>query len=198
MAGTAKRLAKPSGPRQADTVMSRFSILAAVLVLTACGSREAEAPQSEEQAAQEFGAKVRGGILDGSIPTTRATPVPAPPRKAEVQPGTQVNPEVAARSGKAPPRPSWSASCGIKSGEQTYQGPCAFYPEASGDFSLARSDGAEMMPNVASISVGLVGDGRAEVVSRTPAGKTRRWGYATQPEGYPDCWQGPNFSVCAS
>jgi len=175
-----------------------LTILLCPLLLTACGSREAEAPKSEQQTAQEYEAKVRGGLLDKSIPTARATPVPAPPPKPEVQPGTQVNPEVAARQGKAPPRPSWSASCGIKTGKQEYQGPCAFYPEANGDFSLARSDGAPMMPGIASISVGLVGDGRAEVVSRTPSGQTRRWGYATQPEGYPDCWQGPNFSVCAS
>ena len=175
-----------------------FAALALPVLLAACGSREAEPPKSEEQDLAEYEAKIRGGILNSSIPTATAAPVPAPPPKPPVAPGQQVNPEVAARTGKAPPRPSWSANCGIKTGVKEYRGPCAFYPEENGSFSLARSDGVEMIPGVASISVGLVGDGRAEVVGRAVNGKTKRWGYATQPEGFPDCWQGPNFSVCAT
>jgi hypothetical protein len=81
-------------------------------------------------------------------------------------------------------------------GNLTYRGPCRFYPESAGSFTVTPLRGT-FPGETTGISVSIGERGVAEVYGLTPAGINSRWGTAVRSRRDRACWNGPDFSVCA-
>ena len=93
--------------------------------------------------------------------------------------------------------PDRGARCVISTeGYLTYRGPCRFYPEGAGSFTVTPMRGT-FPGEVTGISVSISERGVAEVYGLTPAGAASRWGTAVRSRRDRACWNGPDFSVCA-
>ena len=90
-----------------------------------------------------------------------------------------------------------SARCVVSTdGSVTYRGPCRFYPEGAGSFTVTPVRG-RFPGQVSGISVSVGERGVAEVYGLTAAGNNSRWGTAVRSRRDRACWNGPDFSVCA-
>ncbi|MEE4209325.1 MAG: hypothetical protein V2I43_08680 [Parvularcula sp.] len=78
-----------------------------------------------------------------------------------------------------------------------YRGDCIFEPRGKGSFAVRRPDGETFYDDVAEVRVMIYAEGQADVRSFDKDGESRRWGDAERSEGYPACWIGHKFSVCA-
>ena len=91
-----------------------------------------------------------------------------------------------------------TARCVLKSGGDSYRGPCAFTPEAGGTFTLsAVKKGARLIGEVTDVTVYVIEPGTAEVSGLVKGGNNSRWGAATRSTKDRACWMGEDFSVCA-
>lgn len=105
-----------------------------------------------------------------------------------------IAPEVAAQSGSE----AREVRCVINSnGLPTYSGPCLFYPETGGSFTVTPPRGRNFPGEVTGISVSIEEPGVAQVHGLTPTGPASRWGTAVRSRRDRACWEGPDFSVCA-
>ena len=85
----------------------------------------------------------------------------------------------------------------VSNGLPTYRGPCRFYTEAGGSFTVTPPRGRSFPGDVTGISVSIEEPGVAQVHGLTPTGPASRWGTAVRSRRDRACWEGPDFSVCA-
>ncbi len=101
-----------------------------------------------------------------------------------------------------PPGPGWRpARCVVANGQNvdwrgTWRGPCYFFSERGGSFSIRPRRGA-FPDGTDQIGVTLVGRGQAEVRVITRHGMNSRWGEARRSRRDAACWVGDDFSICA-
>lgn len=80
-------------------------------------------------------------------------------------------------------------------GEPTWRGPCDFFAERGGSFSVSPLRG-RFQGGISDISVSIISPGVAEVRGLTPDGINSRWGEARRSRRDRACWIGEDFSVC--
>lgn len=85
----------------------------------------------------------------------------------------------------------------VSNGAPTYRGPCRFFAERGGTFTVTPLRGGEFPSGHTGISVAIVEPGVAEVHGMTPRSPASRWGTAVRSRRDGACWDGPDFSVCA-
>lgn len=80
-----------------------------------------------------------------------------------------------------------------------WTGPCTRQIEQphAKHVSIAGLNNGEIIPGILSISVSILGPGRADVRGLTNEGIHSRWGSAVQDLKDPFCWIGTDFRVCA-
>ena len=97
-----------------------------------------------------------------------------------------------------------AAACEVSTGigqeaPTQWAGPCTRQieqPQAK-HVSIAGVNSSEIIPGILSISVSILGPGRADVRGLTTEGIHSRWGSAVQDVKDPFCWIGTDFRVCA-
>ncbi len=100
-----------------------------------------------------------------------------------------------ARGAKAPDELK-TAECILWPGG--YRGPCIFEPLGRGSFSVRReAEDEAFFEDVHELKVMVYAAGKADVRSFDQTGESILWGEAERSEGYPACWIGNEFSVCA-
>lgn len=100
------------------------------------------------------------------------------------------------------PGRGWRAArCVVANGQNedwpaTWRGPCYFFSERGGSFSIRPRRGA-FPDGTDQIGVTLIGPGQAEVRVITQHGVNARWGEARRSRSDRACWTGDDFSICA-
>lgn len=98
----------------------------------------------------------------------------------------------------ASPTQTKASRCDIGSaGGAHYKGPCRFFVEKGGSFSVSRPRGGPLIGLVTIVSVTMTDPGAAEVRGVTTTGANSRWGEAKRSKKDPACWRGSDFWVCA-
>lgn len=155
----------------------RAALLALTLATAGCGSREADAPKTEEEAAAEFEAALKGAGTPGSAARAPAETSPASAEGSDGKP--------------------FVTECAIDWQGRRYVERCRYFPQAGGSFAITKEAGGTLVPGAASIGVFVRPDGYAVISATDPSGRAVRWGIAQRAPQNDDCWEGDGFWVCA-
>ena len=170
-------------------------LFASVLALGACGSADADQPESS---AEQVEATSADAVVDDS--STPAATVDEPTADNEPVQADNGQTSVAAtdKPAVAAKRPgAKSAKCKITTGGEVLKGPCLFEAGPKGSFSVETDKIPGLKNRISSISVWMIDKGTAEVRGLTKDGINSRWGQAQRSETDKACWTGSDFEVCA-
>lgn len=93
--------------------------------------------------------------------------------------------------------PGRIVDCLIVTNSDDYEGPCRFFADDDGSFSLSLDDESPLVDAVTMVSVTILEPGEADVRGLTTGGINSRWGSAMRDAEDRACWNGADFTICA-